>query len=99
MPTLKYIPNVATLELDVSLCNGCKMCLIVCPQEVFGYENKRALIVNRDACMECGACVLNCEPGALAVQKGVGCAEAVLNSMVRGGEPSCDCDDDTSCCC
>ena len=99
MLSLRYLPNVVTLELDVNKCNGCKMCLYVCPHAVFAYENKRAVIADRDACMECGACALNCEPGAITVQKGVGCAEAVLNSMVRGGEPSCDCGEDNSCCC
>ena len=99
MATLKYLPGVVTLELDGEKCNGCKMCLYVCPHEVFAYENKRAVIADRDACMECGACVLNCEPGALTVQKGVGCAAAVINSMVRGGEPCCDYGKDNSCCC
>jgi len=98
MTGLRYISDTATLELDTGLCNGCRMCLIVCPHEVFAYREKRALIADKDACMECGACVLNCEPGAITVQKGVGCAEAVLNSMIRGGEPSCDCGRDSSCC-
>jgi len=47
--------------------------------------------LDRDRCMECGACVGNCAFGALKVDKGVGCAAAVINSMIRGGEPSCDC--------
>jgi len=96
---MTYLPEVVTLELDVAKCNGCKMCLYVCPHEVFTYENKRAVITNRDACMECGACALNCEPGAITVQSGVGCAAAVINSMVKGGEPSCDCGEDSSSCC
>jgi len=78
------------------------MCLHVCPHEVFAVKNKRAVIVDRDACMECGACAMNCEPGAITVQSGVGCAAAVLNSMIKGGEPSCDCDSDGAnggCCC
>lgn len=99
MPTLRYLPNVVTLELDPSKCNGCRMCIEVCPHEVFEIEDKRAVIVDRDACMECGACSLNCEPGAITVQSGVGCAAAVISSYRRGGEPSCDCDSDTSCCC
>ncbi len=28
--------------------------------------------------MECGACARNCEPGAIQVQAGVGCAAAVI---------------------
>ena len=102
MTTFRYIPAVTTLELDGSKCNGCRMCIYVCPHDVFAVENKRAVIADRDACMECGACAMNCEPGAITVQSGVGCAAAVLNSMIKGGEPSCGCDSDTGdggCCC
>lgn len=98
MATLKYLPGVVTLELDAGKCDGCQLCLIVCPHEVFAIENKRAVIVDRDACMECGACALNCAPGAITVQSGVGCAEAIIRGAVRGGPPTCDAHD-TSCGC
>ena len=41
--------------------------------------------------MECGACSLNCPAAAIAVQSGVGCAAAVINSMLgkNGGECCC----------
>lgn len=99
MPMLRYLPNVTTLELDAEKCNGCRMCVFVCPQAVFSVENKRAVIVDRDACMECGACELNCEPGAISVRSGVGCAAAVLNGMIRGTAPTCDCSSDEISCC
>jgi len=38
-----------------------------------------------------GQCVGNCSFGALNVDKGVGCAAAVINSIISGGVPSCDC--------
>lgn len=41
--------------------------------------------------MECGACANNCAFGALQVDKGVGSAAAIMNSLLYGGEPSCDC--------
>lgn len=53
---LRYLRNVATLVLDESKCNGCGMCVTVCPQEVLTLEERRAHIVDRDGCMECGAC-------------------------------------------
>ena len=94
----KYLSDVTTLELDSGKCNGCKMCLRVCPHAVFAIENKKAIINARDACMECGACALNCPEGALSVQAGVGCANAIITGAIRGTEPVCDCAGDSSCC-
>lgn len=88
---LRYLPGVATLTLDVAKCNGCRMCVAVCPHAVFTIVEKRASIVDADGCMECGACALNCPEGALAVQAGVGCAAAILASGPGDPNPSCDC--------
>jgi len=88
--------------MDSTLCTGCGRCLEVCPHEVFhrskGKNSGKIEITNLDRCIECGACMMNCAFGALQVDTGVGCAAAVLNGMLTGGEPSCDCDD-SSCCC
>lgn len=92
MQKMIYLKNVVTLELNEIKCTGCGMCLDVCPHNVFKMNGKSALIVDRDACMECGACSQNCPAGALRVQSGVGCAAAVINSMLgrNGGECSCE---------
>jgi NAD-dependent dihydropyrimidine dehydrogenase PreA subunit len=73
-----YLRNVATLEYDAQRCNGCRRCIDVCPHTVFGMHEKRARVERRDDCMECGACALNCEPGALRVDSGVGCAAGMI---------------------
>jgi NAD-dependent dihydropyrimidine dehydrogenase PreA subunit len=88
---LRYLPGVVTLMLDARRCNGCRMCIEVCPHAVFAIEEKRARVVDPDGCMECGACALNCPEQALAVRAGVGCAAAVLAGAARGSEPACDC--------
>ena len=88
---MKYLSKVVSLEFFSDLCVGCGMCIQVCPHGVFALENKKAVILDRDQCMECGACAGNCAFGALNVNKGVGCAAAVINGMISGGEPSCDC--------
>ncbi len=98
---MKYLSDVVTLDLSADKCTGCGMCLEVCPHDVFELTNKKAVIADKDACMECGACVNNCAFGALSVDKGVGCAAAIINSMIRGGEPTCGCsgEDKTNGCC
>lgn len=97
MKRLRYLANVATLQLDTETCIGCGMCAQVCPHAVFIIEGKKAEIVDRDACMECGACAGNCPVAAITVQAGVGCATAELVSAVTGSEPTCDCSDKACC--
>lgn len=88
---MKYLANTASLELFPERCVGCGMCIEVCPHLVFAMKEGKAFISDRDRCMECGACAANCAFGAVTVDKGVGCAAALINSMISGGEPSCDC--------
>ena len=97
---MTYIKNVATLRYDSSRCRGCSLCTIVCPHGVFQMNNKKAYITDKNRCMECGACMSNCPTQAIQVDKGVGCAAAVIQSRLKGREDiSCDCGDgDGSCC-
>lgn len=95
MKNLVYLKNVVTLRLDENKCTGCGMCLDVCPHEVFKTNSRHVVIQNRDACMECGACSLNCEANAISVQSGVGCAAAVISSMLGRNGGKCCCGPDT----
>jgi len=88
---MRYIKNVATLKLDTKKCTGCGMCVKVCPHAVFAVKNKKAKITDRDACMECGACKMNCAFKALEVRSGVGCAAGIILGSLRGTEATCDC--------
>ena len=88
---LEYLSDVVTLRLDGERCIGCRMCLVVCPRRVFSWDGSKAEIRDRDLCMECGACKMNCPSGAIEVRSGVGCAYAILRSKLTGGEPSCGC--------
>lgn len=93
---MQYLKNVVTLELNPALCTGCGVCTVVCPHAVFEMRDKKAHIVDKNDCMECGACALNCKYGALSVRAGVGCAVGILNGILNGTEPSCDCSTSTS---
>ncbi len=91
MRNLVYLKDVVTLQLNENKCTGCGMCLDVCPHAVFKMNSSHAVIKNRDACMECGACSRNCPFEAISVEANVGCAAAVLYSMLgqEGGACSC----------
>lgn len=91
MRNLVYLKDVVTLQLAADKCTGCGMCLEVCPHEVFKMNSAHAVIRNRDACMECGACSRNCPAGAISVQTGVGCAAAVINSLLGRQSGACSC--------
>lgn len=100
---MKYLKNVSTLAYDEQLCTGCARCTEVCPHGVFELRDKKAVLTDSDLCMECGACQKNCAFGAISVNAGVGCAAAIINSILYGGEPNCDCGPSdggtgTSCC-
>ena len=95
MVAMRYLTNVVSLELDPKLCNGCGLCLKVCPQAVLARDGAKVRIADRDGCMECGACTRNCEPGAIQVRAGVGCAAALLGNM--GGLATGCCSIPTAC--
>ena len=97
---------VNTLEYRPELCTGCGMCIIVCPHQVFAMNGRIARLVRYGACMECGACQLNCAVGAITVESGVGCATAMIRAALSGrqkatcgsvDEPSCGESDSSSC--
>lgn len=94
---MKYLSGVSTLKFDSDKCTGCGRCMEVCPHAVFTDVSgeKKVRVLDPDLCMECGACVQNCAFGALDVDYGVGCAAAIINSMISGGPPSCDCSGDS----
>jgi NAD-dependent dihydropyrimidine dehydrogenase PreA subunit len=99
MRELVYLSEVVTLKLFEETCNGCGMCIKVCPHDVFELYGKKAYIKRRDYCMECGACQLNCPVDAISVNSGVGCATAIINGVLTRSEPTCGCSKKGNNCC
>ena len=96
----RYLKDVSTLNYVTEKCVGCGRCTEVCPHGVFEIVESKARVVDKDSCMECGACALNCMASALEVNAGTGCATAIIMSWFTGKEPECGCSDDgdSSCC-
>jgi ferredoxin len=96
-----------TLELYPDKCIGCGLCVNVCPHAVFVMGERKpgglslisaksvASLARKEACMECGACQMNCPVDAVRVKSGVGCAAAMIRAALTGGPEACG---DGSCC-
>ncbi|MEN8228423.1 MAG: 4Fe-4S binding protein, partial [Bacteroidota bacterium] len=48
MDNQRYLKSVATLEYDSSRCIGCRMCVEVCPHNVFKMTDRKAEIIHPD---------------------------------------------------
>jgi len=94
----RYLKNVTTLTFNAEKCSGCGLCTEVCPHGVFAIHNETARITDKDLCIECGACALNCHAGAIQVNAGTGCAAAIMIGWITGKEPNCDCCYGSKCC-
>lgn len=98
---MKYLKDVVSIKLHPERCIGCGACIEVCPRGVLYLVNKLVTLRDKDCCIECGACSMNCPKDAIFVKKGVGCAQALINSFFNGGKVSCDCQspkNGSSCC-
>ena len=59
-----------------------------CP-DVGASGGKKAVIRERNRCMECGACALNCPSQAILAGRGMGCAAGILNGGCCGETGCC----------
>ncbi len=75
------------IEVNSVACTGCNTCVRVCPHRVLELQNKKAVLVAEQRCIECGACQLNCHDEAIVVTKGTGCLVAIIRDDVLKMRP------------
>ncbi len=63
-------------------CNGCGICVKVCPHRVLAMAGRKAVLDAEGRCIECAACQLNCREDAIVVTKGTGCLVAIIREDI-----------------
>lgn len=87
---MKYLHGAPTLKVFEEKCTACGDCVTVCPHQLLKIDEKKVRILDLDLCMECGACMVNCDWEAITVTAGVGCASAIINGMISGTGANCE---------
>ena len=66
---------MTTVSVGLDKCNGDGVCVELCPVQVYelkevqGYEGKKSVVVNNDACIECRACEIQCATQAITLSE------------------------------
>ena len=64
---------MVSVTVDNTKCNGDGVCAELCPVSVFelrdvaGFEGKKSVVVNNDACIVCRACEVQCATQCITV--------------------------------
>ncbi len=62
--------NEGVIQQDITRCNNCRICLMVCPKGVFEFdENKNIRIKHPSECFACNACATQCPEDALQLSE------------------------------
>lgn len=61
IPGEKFLLEPITVEVDETLCSGCKTCISLCPYKAITYDQEKKVVsVNEILCRGCGICVAVC---------------------------------------
>ena len=56
-----------SVEIDRDNCNGCGICVDICPLDCFGLDDDKAFM-KYDECWYCGSCTLECPEHAMTLR-------------------------------
>jgi NAD-dependent dihydropyrimidine dehydrogenase PreA subunit len=52
-------------QIDLGRCNGCGLCVLVCPVNVLAIRADKAMVIDADGCRYHGLCEMICPEGAI----------------------------------
>jgi 2-oxoglutarate ferredoxin oxidoreductase subunit delta len=70
---------VNKVTIDETVCKGCALCTVACPQKILQLEAGRlntkgyhpSIITAQEKCIACAMCAIMCPDSAITVEKGV----------------------------
>lgn len=62
----KFFHHALTIREDI--CNGCSICIRVCPTEALRIRDGKARLIE-DQCVDCGECFRNCPVNAIIIEQ------------------------------
>lgn len=60
--------DLITYRIDPEICNGCRVCARICPQQCISGEKKKLHTINSSLCIRCGMCFDECPVDAVIVE-------------------------------
>ena len=60
--------DLITYFIDPEICNGCRVCARICPQQCISGEKKKLHTIDSSLCIRCGMCYDECPVDAVLVQ-------------------------------
>jgi len=78
--------QLGEVAFDYEKCNGCLLCIKICPADALEKNDKRpVMVVSRGhECMACGDCGALCSENAITVKRSFQCLKGLYKTIEQG---------------
>ncbi|MDM8536969.1 ferredoxin family protein [Desulfobacterales bacterium HSG17] len=60
--------SAMSVEIDMEQCNGCGICVEICPLDCLRMDDNEIAFMKYDECWYCGSCTLECPKDAIILR-------------------------------